>query len=282
MSHAPRLIPLVVLLMSSTIAWGDHAARNGLLESGWRAYRQGDLAGALKTYQEAAAAAPNDASVWYDLGCLYALTRDSPRAQSAWGHALALNPRLAQAYDAIGQLYELNGEMPTAHALYTTADTHQPRNAKFLRHLIRTLFALHNDAAARQALQALLHVAPEDVEARYQLGVLELRANAPDLAITAFQKAVKRDPQHVMAWNGLALAYARIGAFQDAAQALEHAKALQPASAPTLTNAGLLAARQQDWGTARVAWQQALQVDPQFEPAIENLKTLEAFTTPSP
>ncbi len=250
------------------------------LEPGWRAYQRGEIAEALTIYQGAVASSPNDPSLWYDLGCLYALHHDEAMARSAFQRALTLNPRLAHAMDALGQLEEQAGHVTAAHALYANADILEPGNAKFLRHLIRALLRLNESAAARQALRQLLAATSEDGEAHYELGVLELRANAPDLAIQEFRRVVERQPNHVMAWNGLALASARAGAFAEALDAIEHARALNPQSASTETNFGVVAAYQQRGEDARAAWQHALKLDPHFQPAAQNLEALTASPTP--
>ena len=249
------------------------------LEPGWRAYQRGDVAEALRIYQEVAVTSPDDAGLWYDLGCLYALNHEGVGARRALQRALRLKPRFPEAFDALGQLHEQAGDIMVAHALYASADTLRSGDAKFLRHLVRTFLTLKETDAARNALQHLLMVEPNDTEARYQLGVLELRANAPDLAAKEFRDVVERKPDYALAWNGLALAYARIGAFGEASEAINKAKALNPTSAATETNLGIIAAYQQRWDEARSAWEQALKLDPQFVPAAKNLEALPASST---
>ena len=119
-------------------------------------------------------------------------------------------------------------------------------------------------------------------EARYELAVLELRANAPDLALNEFRQVVQLRPEDVMAWNGLGLAYARIGALGEARQALEHAKTLEPTNVSTLSNLGLLAAYEQRWNSAREVWQSTLELDPRFAPAAKNLETLNTLMESTP
>ena len=280
MAFSQLIAILTVILLMPTWVSGD-SPRNRALASGWRAYQAGDLASALTAYQEAANASPDDASLWYDLGCLYALRHDVSLSRSAFQRALLLNPRLAAAHDALGQLYEQEGHLACAHAFYVSADAIEPGNVKFLRHLSRALLRLNQLEAARQSLQQLLNVKPSDLEARYELGVLELRANAPDLAIHEFHYMIERVPDHVLAWNGLALAYARIDEFGKASDALDHALALQPKNANTQTNLGVVWAYQARWGDARHAWERALELEPGFAPAAKNLNALDGLTTPS-
>ena len=251
------------------------------LEPGWRAYQRGDIAEALKVYREASDASPKDASLWYDVGCLYALNHEFDNARDALAQALTLHPQLAAAHDALGQLDEQQGDLERAVASYLRARDLEPENTRILRHLARMQLRRKNAPAAREALEQLIRFEPSDAEARYQLGVVELRANEPDLAITEFRNALEHAPNHVMAWNGLGLAYARIGVFAEAMAALEKAKAIQPDSATTQTNFGVVAAAQEHWHDARDAWQRALEMSPDFAPAAQNLHALDALTTPS-
>ena len=253
--------------------------RDPHLELGWQAYQRGDLVEALKAYREAVTSSPDDASLWYDIGCLHALNQEGDQAKDALSQALILNPRFAIAHDALGQVDEEAGDLERALAAYRRARELEPTRAKFLRHLARVQLRLDKTTEAQETLLALVRFEPSDVEARYQLGVLELRANAPDLAVTDFRKVLERSPNHVMAWNGLGLSYTRIGAFGEAMQALEKAQALEPENARTQTNLGIVAATQHHWSDAREAWQRALELDPHFAPAARNLDALNSLTT---
>jgi tetratricopeptide (TPR) repeat protein len=245
---------------------------------GFRAYQRGDVKAAVEAYRQALSASPRDASLWYDLGCLYAINRQPDEAREALLRAMSLNPRLADAHDALGQLYEQEGRVDVAQAFYVSADTVAPGRPKILRHVIRAFAQLGQLEPARLALRELLLAAPDDLEARYQLGVLELRADAPESAIQEFQVILERVPRHVMAFNGLALAYARIGAFTQAERALEDARRIDPNDVMTQTNAGVIAAYQRHWDDARAAWQHALERQPHFEPASKNLEALNALS----
>ena len=179
----------------------------------------------------------------------------------------------------MGQLDELRGEAYHAREAYAKAQELDPENPKFLRHLIRALLQFGKPDEAREHLQHLLRITPADVDARYQLAILELRANAPDLALNDFQQVVGSRPDHVMAWNGLGLAYARIGKYEQALEALERAKRLDPTNVRTLTNLGIVAAYQQRWDDARTAWRSSLELEPHFAPAEQNLEALDTLTS---
>ena len=85
-----------------------------------------------------------------------------------------------------------------------------------------------------------------------------------------------------MAWNGLGLAQALPGRYEEARQSLERARQLAPDDPRTRTNLGVLAAYQQHWDDARTAWQTALEREPQFAPAAQNLHTLDTGKDSAP
>jgi len=249
------------------------------VKSGWNAYQEGRIVEALHDYTAAVELSPDDPALWYDVGCLHAMNHEPEPAKAAFERALRLQPRLAEAYDGLGQYYELRGNFAVARELYATAASLNPANPRLVRHLSRILLQLHEEPAARRALQDLVAMDASDMTARYLLGLLALRAGQPDMAISEFRKVVEHDPDHAQAWSGLGLAYARIGDLERASGAIEHARLLDPESAGTLTNVGIVAARQERWDDARAAWQHALATDPQFSPAAQNLKTLDALLT---
>lgn len=246
-----------------------------LVEQGWKAYQQGDLTKAVALYRRAVAAAPQEAPLWYDLGCLQGLNQNNAQAKKTFLRVLRLKPSFAQAHDALGQLAEQEGQPEQAKAAYEKAHTLEPYHPLFIRHLAYLALRNKNTKEAHQQLKNLVTVDPSDTEARYQLGLLEMENHAPDLAITQFQAIVTADLHHVGAWNGLGLAYARIGEMGKAVEALETARKLKPENPATHSNLGLIAAKQEKWDAARSAWKQALDLAPHFEPAQCNLKALD-------
>ena len=247
------------------------------LDLGAQAYQQGHLADALLQYRRAAESAPSDDGLWYDVGCLQALLHDA-EARASFQRALRLNPYRAAAHDALGQLAEQDGDMEEARVSYRNATTLDPEQPNYLWRMIRIDLKQNRTVEAQQALSRLLLLDSAGLQAHYALGVLDLRADQPDLAIHEFRAVVDRRPDHVLAWNGLALAYARIGEHAASDEALEHAKTLDPENPVTRTHEGLLAAYQQRWQQARTAWEHVLALDPSFEPAARNLEALKTLT----
>lgn len=245
---------------------------NMLLKRGWRAYQRGEVEKAVSLFEYGAQLYPNDPSLHYDLGCLYAVQKKFSLARKALRAALLLNPRFASAYDALGQAYEQEYYFDEALLFYGAATEMEPQNVKFLEHLARVQMRIAEFKGARESLRQILLFAPEDLESRYRLGTLQIRAGEHEEAAEQFRRVVEGQPAHVMAWNGLGLAYTRLKRFPEAAQALRKAEALEPDNPVTQNHLGLLAAEQQLWDQARDAWERALKMSPGFTPADKNLK----------
>jgi len=247
---------------------------NMLLKRGWRAYHRGELGKAVALFEYGAQLYPNDPSLHYDLGCLYAVQKKFSLARKALRAALLLNPRFASAYDALGQAYEQEYYFDEALLFYGVATELEPDNVRFLTHLARVQMRISEFKGARESLRQILLFDPQDTESRYLLGTLQIRAGEYEQAAEQFRRVVEGQPSHVMAWNGLGLACTRLKRFPEAAQALKRAEALEPDNPVTQNHLGLLAAEQQLWDQARSAWESALRMSPGFAPADKNLKEI--------
>ena len=217
------------------------------LKEGWWAYERGDLNGALRIYREVADCNPEDPTVQYDLGGVYAAQGDYRMAQESLLKAVELDPHLAAAYDALAQVYEQQEQFWVALTLYRAAAELEPRNSKFNQHWSR---------------------------AQYQRGVLELQTGNIDTALETFQAVLERSPGDVAVLNGIGLCHLRFGQYRLAADVFQRAQDLDPENPTIQTNLGVAAAYEQRWGDAKSAWEQALKLNPQFGPANANLERL--------
>lgn len=266
------LLPLLLAASMASLSAGEPADEEALAQ-GWAAYQAGRLEDAAALYQKALDRNPTDRSIQYDLGCLLAQTGKLPQAKMLLS-ALADQAPNAEVYAALGQVHEQLDDGESAQASLENALQLEPENAKTLWRLSRVLLRMDKPAQAELLLQRLLAIEPTHVEARYHLGELDLRDGQPELAIHEFRQALRQDAAHVMAWNGLAVAYIRVGALDEAQRALDRAALLDPRNLHTRTNAGVLAAARRQWNQARQAWQDVLAQQPDFSPAAENLRTL--------
>lgn len=255
---------------------------NILMRRGWRAHERGETDKAISIFEYGIRLFPKDPSLHYDLGCLYALRKNFSMARKGLRAAVLLNPRFAAAYDALGQSYEQEYFFDEALLFYAAATELDMHNVRFLQHLARVQQRIGQVEGARETLRQMLLFSPEDTEGRYRLGVLLSDAGEHEESARQFREVAQRLPGHVMAWNGLGLAYIRLKRFDEAAQVLRKAEALEPDSPVTQNHLGVLAAEQRLWDQAKASWESALRMSPGFSPAAKNLREFEAVTQREP
>lgn len=102
--------------------------------------------------------------------------------------------------------------------------------------------------------------APDLLMAR---GILHGNLGRTDLAIADFELVLHRDPNHLMAYQHLALTYAALGAHQKGIQELDRGLNANPKSVMLLVNKGGIYHSMGKTEAAFKAYRQAIQVDPE-------------------
>jgi tetratricopeptide (TPR) repeat protein len=135
---------------------------------------------------------PVDAAAqWYEVGCeLEASSADE--AREAYGHALDLDPTLADAHINLGRLLHLAGEQGLAEPHYREA----------------------------------VRLDPDDPVPHHNLGVLLEEQGRKDEAVHAYRQAVLRDPDFADAHCNLGLLLAALGRREEAMRHLMAARRL--------------------------------------------------------
>src|SRR5579872_1212472 len=98
------LLLLAFVLMAPPDDGAGGGPAVGLLEKGQQLFQQGDLAGALKAFDAAAAADPKDARAPYLRGVTLEKKGDAAGAVTAYRAALARKPAFAEANNNLGAL----------------------------------------------------------------------------------------------------------------------------------------------------------------------------------
>lgn len=105
----------------------------------------------------------------------------------------------------------------------------EARNPEALYKLGRLTQDRGDYAAARERFAASLDLNPGHLEARFSLGVSELRTGQPDQAIAAFERVLSTVPGHVGALYNLARAYRVAGRQDEARRTLERFRRMSAA-----------------------------------------------------
>jgi tetratricopeptide (TPR) repeat protein len=252
------------------------------------------LPAAVIHMKRAVAAAPRNAGSLDDLGSLYAMQKDWPKAEENFHAALAVNPSLASAHLHLGlalQAQQRSGaeELKLAYQL-------EPDNPMINLELGRLLAANGDDQHAIPLLQHADALLPQSADAAYQLGLALQRSNRMSEAIPLFQSAAAADPDNPeilanlgmalcqqqkatqavpllqkavqlapndpIAHQNLAAAYIQLSQFDDAVSELRTALKLSPDSAQLHYNLGLALKMQDNNAAAIPELQTAERLDP--------------------
>jgi len=254
-------------------------------------------AAAIVHMKQAVAADPRNAAALDDLGSLYAMQKDWPKAEESFRAALAVNPSLASAHLHLGLALQAQ-QRPGAADELNKAYQIDPDNPIINLELGRLLATNGDDQQAIQFLQHANALMPQSADAAYQLGLALQRSNRMSEAIPLFQTAAAADPDNpdILANLGMALcqqqkatqavpllqkaiqlapnepvdhqnlaaAYIQLSQFDDAVSELRTALKLSPDSPQLHYNLGL-ALKMQDKNEAAIP---ELQTAERLDPAL--------------
>ncbi len=108
------------------------------------------------------------------------------------------------------------GRLDLAQASFREALAGDPNNPRILALLGLAYFRGQQLGEARPIYEQLVELAPTDASHRLNLGLVYLKANEHDKAITALEASRALDPSQGRAVNYLGLAYARAGRYAEA------------------------------------------------------------------
>lgn len=199
-------------------------------------------------------------------GDLYWLGKgDLKRAESAYLAAVAVAPTRIDAQGALTMLALTRND--TQAFRQRVAEMKKAVPGALLTRLHEAELALiDNDVKkAREGMQQLLRVAPDNDRVLQLAGVVELAAKAPGQAQAHFQKALQNNPNLPLARRLLAETYIRAGDSPRALQLLEPLLALRPTPGEALALAGEAHLQMGDLPTATEFFTRAAERQPEDE-----------------
>jgi len=129
-------------------------------------------------------------------------------------------------------------------------------------------------AEARRYLEQTLKLRPNYPEAWNNLGMMSAQQGRPDEAIQNFQQSLTLRPDYATALLNLGNVYRRQHAFAQAQECLEHALRIQPGDAEINFSLGMVYAQQNQLPSATAYLQRAIELRPDYPEALNNLGIL--------
>jgi tetratricopeptide (TPR) repeat protein len=114
-------------------------------------------------------------------------------------------------------------------------------------------------------------VKPDSTEVRSNFGYALAQSGKPKEAIEYYDKVLANDPNNVITHGRLALALAAIGSIDEAIEHCRIVIAARPDDAEMQNNLGIMLQKQDKIDEAIECYKKALQIDPKFQNARENL-----------
>lgn len=115
---------------------------------------------------------------------------------------------------------------------------------------------------AAKSFEQVVATRPDDAEAFYNLGTLDLRRNRLDDAQRYLRRTLDLKPNYPEAWNNLGMIAAQQGRMEEAVQSFRQSLSLRPAYGTALLNLGNAYRRQRAYGDAADCLTRALALQP--------------------
>ncbi len=209
-------------------------------------------------------------------------TEETERMVQEFQTAVKLTPT-GQTYFDLGYAQSQAGRYGDAVESYQKSLELRPNDGKTQSNLGLALQRMKKDDEAIAALKTGVANNPDDAAALSLLGMMQaqivsrtgVQPTAKDApgAIDSLEKSLKLEPNNYGAQTTLALMYALVGRNADAAEAYSTAAAMAEAGSKQETgslyyNKGLVLARQEKYGEASLAYEQALSANPNYYDAL--------------
>ncbi len=221
-----------------------------------------NLEGGLEEVKRAVAlSAQNADALMLEGDFLRALGRHGD-ARMAYERILNASASHVPAQIALISIDVTTGALESASSRLEKAQKYLAGNptASYLRALVA--FRRNDLNAARDAIGAVLRVAPHHVPSVLLGGVIEFALGSPELAQTRLRFVVERSPENVYARRLLAASYARSGQTQRAIEILEPALRQESKDPALLALAGELHMQMNEFEKARKYFESAAALEP--------------------
>ena len=189
---------------------------------------RGHLDEAIESCKQALQLLPEQASLWNNLGALYARIGFYPDALHAFRQASVRDPQDVLNWNDLGNAALQAGLFEEALEAYRKATTLSPAFAAAWLGMSHALARLGRLEEASQVCQRALALDERQPEPWLTLGDLLVRRQSHAEALRAYQRALELDSQNAPAWNEVGVLHFRRGEFALAEEAFRQAIALQP------------------------------------------------------
>jgi tetratricopeptide (TPR) repeat protein len=232
-----------------------------LVEIGNRARRVGDRAGALASYEAAAAADPQCPSVLVDIAAVLRELGRLDEAEAALERLLAIEPTHFDALIERGHVLRRRGDRKSALGSYEAAAAIYPKQLGVLVDIASVLRELGRLDEAEAVLKQVLAIQPTHFGALIERGHVLRRRGDRASALASYQEAAAADPQRFTVLFNIASVLRELGHLDEAEAALQHLLAIEPTHFGALIERGHVLRRRGDPAAALASYEAAAAAD---------------------
>ncbi|MGJ5672987.1 MAG: tetratricopeptide repeat protein [Nostochopsis sp.] len=224
----------------------------------------GNFTEAIASYDQAIGIKPDFYKGWYNRGAAISELGNFTEAIASFDEALKLKGDYQEAWSARGLLHLKLGNLHEAIASFDASLQMQPQDPEswYLRGTALAEAGQNYDAIAcyNQALEYY----PEFDLAWYKLGVTLFNIGNWEEAIANYHQAIQINPEHYQAWYELAGVKEKIGKIEEAIAAYDQCTQIQPNFHEAWIDRGVILASLEKWGEAIASWDKAIAINPDF------------------
>jgi Flp pilus assembly protein TadD len=237
----------------------DHAVELG---------EKGENAAAIAEWRQLAAANPEEARIYNNLGAALARTGKFEEAIPEYQKALDLNPQYSSVHGNLASALMSAGRADEAVPQFQKALELSPESADIHNAYGSALAKQGHLEEAIQQFATAIKINPRLAEAHNNLGIALLATAQGDAsgqsagAENEFRTAISLDPHYAEAQNNLGTLYGQQGVDAQAEKLFREAIESRPTFADALINLGAILAGESRFNEAEAAVNKALQIDP--------------------
>ena len=233
--------------------------------------QKGEIDTAIESYKQAINCDPSLFVAFYNLGNAFQLKNDLENAALSFQKALELKPDFSEAHINLGNIQQMRGEETSAIKSFESALKIKPDSIQANFNLGNLLLQQGNNASAMECFNNTLELKPDFVEALVAIGLALVNVGKLDEAIETYEKAIRLQPDHAEAHYNLGLTFEKNKAPEKATKSYEHAIAVNPNFAEAYNNLGNLMHYAGHFSAAMENFQNALKIKPHFVEALSNM-----------
>ncbi|MGQ0681469.1 tetratricopeptide repeat protein [Bradyrhizobium sp.] len=202
-------------------------------------YNKGDNEGAIRSYEEAISIHPKYAMAHNDRANVYFRMKEYDRAISGYDDAIRLQPRDPIVYANRGNTYRMKGDYDRALRDFEEAIRLNPREPGSIYGRSQVYIDKGDTSRAIADLDEAIRLGPNNADYYNSRGFLLKKQGENDRAIRDFDEAIKLKPRFATAFSNRGDAWRQRGDIERAIMDLSEAIRLDPTVTPAYVSRGL-------------------------------------------